>query len=255
MKLTFVKSLDDIYQTIQEFNKSLKTNLEMASNLSRLTTYWVYDKNTQTFGPAKFIGFSNMTFDLFRLARNENPPAFDGHRTKKVIEKITGLVFQADKSLADSLDKWAESSMAKGIFTNIKHDKWSFIKISAANDTPIHFIPLTGIPALLKHVGKSQFQDGVRIDEAYHVWFNPPYSKYFASRGSKREVEILFNGKVFSGHYVFEGTSVKKRKLQRIQFSKSLKDEFRKVFPREKGYFIIQVGSNLNHFLFIHKNI
>lgn len=112
------------------------------------------------------------------------------------------------------------------------------------------FIPDNKIKKLFKDVGISQYKDGVRINKAFHNIFNAPTSKNYVKRGQKREVKILFNDNIFNADYQFEGQKNTSRVLQRIQFKKELKNEFKKVFPKPKGKFIIQQGIDDNHFIF-----
>lgn len=109
--------------------------------------------------------------------------------------------------------------------------------------------------ALLKPVGKSQYQDGVRINKEFHDLFNPPNSNEYVCRGRHRNILVDFNGKEFKAQYVFEGTKVSDRDLQRIQFSHELKTEFAKVFPTASGYFNIKLGNNLSHFIFSYDSV
>ena len=103
---------------------------------------------------------------------------------------------------------------------------------------------------LLKEVGKSQYKDGVRIDQAFHGIFNPPGSTSYTERGTARQVKVTFNSKDFDAEYRFEGTKAKERDLQRIGFHAPLIEEFKRIFPQRKGLFTIKLGSNPNHFIF-----
>ncbi|GMB02056.1 HNH endonuclease [Pelosinus sp. IPA-1] len=111
------------------------------------------------------------------------------------------------------------------------------------------------IPPLLKNVGTSQYTDGVRIEKEFHDVFNPPNSPFYTSRGSARQIKILFNNKIFDAKYYFEGQEDKAVTLQSIRFRKKIKAEFQKVFPEQIGQFAIQVGHDLNHFIFSHSSV
>ena len=113
----------------------------------------------------------------------------------------------------------------------------------------------TEIPSLLKNIGTSQYTDGVRIEKEYHDSFNPPDSSRYTSRGTKRSIKILFNNKIFEAEYRFEGQEDEAVILQSIRFRKQLKEEFQKVFPEQIGQFTIQVGRDLNHFIFSHSSV
>ncbi len=113
---------------------------------------------------------------------------------------------------------------------------------------PSKYLPANDLPSLNKQVGKSQRQEGVRINEDFQGLFNPPGSEFYTHRASRRPVSVFFNGKVFDAHYTFESTQ--DRSQQKISFSAALKEEFQNVFPEDKGQFTIQLGNDVNHFLF-----
>lgn len=108
---------------------------------------------------------------------------------------------------------------------------------------------------LLKSVGSSQHTDGVRINKEFHDIFNPPGSKFYVSRGNKREVKVEFNNKSFKAEYRYEGTKAANTYLQRIGFNKDLKDEFKAVFPSAKGFFNIRLGNDINHYIFSYESV
>ncbi|WFD09028.1 HNH endonuclease [Tepidibacter hydrothermalis] len=107
-------------------------------------------------------------------------------------------------------------------------------------------------PILLKEVGTSQYTDGVRIEKEFHLILNPPDSPFYVERGQARKIKVLFNNKIFEAEYRYENQARKDIELQSIRFKKDLKEEFRKVFPIPEGQFSIQIGEDLNHFVFNH---
>ncbi len=122
------------------------------------------------------------------------------------------------------------------------------------NDNDLmHFRQNLNVEPLLKKVGSSQYTDGVRIDKSYHEIFNPPASKYFTERGGARSILVLFNNRIFSAVYRYEGQVDEGVELQSIRFKKELKSEFKEVFPHQTGDFSIALGNDLNHFLFVTK--
>ncbi|QZY56652.1 HNH endonuclease [Crassaminicella profunda] len=110
----------------------------------------------------------------------------------------------------------------------------------------------TDLPQILKNVGTSQYTDGVRIEKEFHSLLNPVESPYYVKRGKARKIKVLFNNKIFEAEYRYENQSRKDVELQSIRFRKDLKEEFKKVFPAPKGQFTIQVGIDLNYFIFNH---
>jgi len=105
-------------------------------------------------------------------------------------------------------------------------------------------------PRLVKNVGTSQYTDGVRIDKEFHNTFNPPNTDFYVKRGTARPIKILFNNKIFKAEYRYENQKDNAIELQSIRFRKELKEEFKKVFPNPIGEFVIQIGIDLNHFIF-----
>lgn len=122
-----------------------------------------------------------------------------------------------------------------------------------SDDSFEFFIPSSVVPKLIKTVGTSQYTDGVRIDREFHSIFNPEGSTYYVQRGTARQIKVLFNNRVFDAEYRYENQTDKTVELQSIRFKKELKEEFKKVFPEPIGEFVIQQGSDLNHFVFTHK--
>lgn len=117
------------------------------------------------------------------------------------------------------------------------------------------FIPPEGSKKLLKQVGKSQYTDGVRIDQEFHDVFNPSNSAEYVARGKARKIKVLFNNKMFDAEYRYEGQIDKTKELQSIRFKKELKNEFERVFPTPEGEFTIEQGIDLNHFVFSHSSV
>lgn len=118
-----------------------------------------------------------------------------------------------------------------------------------------YFIPSPNSPKIIKNVGTSQYTDGVRIEREYHDILNPIGTKYYAERGSARQIKVLFNNKVFDAEYRYEGQTDERKELQSIRFRKELKSEFKKVFPEPIGSFTIEYGQDLNHFVFTHQMV
>ncbi|MEI7900937.1 MAG: HNH endonuclease, partial [bacterium] len=114
------------------------------------------------------------------------------------------------------------------------------------------FRPLPGCPVLTKQVGRFQYTDGVRIDEAFHAAFNPPDSSSYTPRGQARDVFVLFNNMVFEAAYRYEGQVDEALHLESIRFKRDLMKEFRLVFPAAEGTFTIAMGQDVNHFVFSH---
>lgn len=102
---------------------------------------------------------------------------------------------------------------------------------------------------LSKRVGKSQYQDGIRINNDYFDVFNSLDSHNHIIRGQSRRIYLFFNGKIFPANYRYENQSDPTIHLERIGFEKNIIHEFEKVFPKRQGCFDLVMGQDDNHFV------
>lgn len=126
--------INEIRANIRNFNREAKasSNNYRARNLLRVTTYWLYDKETDAFGPSKFVGFRSMTFECYDYwveKAKTRKGKFLGGDTRKANEKTLGTNFAPNPSLAKKLVEWGEKLFVAGIFKGTCQDKWRFIKI------------------------------------------------------------------------------------------------------------------------------
>ena len=126
--------INEIRANISHFNQEAKasSNNYRARNLLRVTTYWLYNEQTDTFGPSKFVGFRSMTFECYDYwveKAKTHKGKFLGGDTRKTNEKTLGTNFAPNQSLAKKLVKWGEKLSVTGIFKGTCQDKWRFIKI------------------------------------------------------------------------------------------------------------------------------
>ena len=56
---------DEVRASLNRFNEQAAANSEEAYTRVAATTYWVWDPDSGLFGPSKFCGFANMTFDRY----------------------------------------------------------------------------------------------------------------------------------------------------------------------------------------------
>lgn len=130
--LELVENKNDILISLRNFNREAKDNLDLTAELLIRTTYWVYDPTSDTFGPNKFVGHKNMTFQKYESALEGNFEGlryFDGGRTRKAIEEILGS-YESDNSLIIRLINWAESITHRGVVAGVTTQKWKFNYIS-----------------------------------------------------------------------------------------------------------------------------
>lgn len=137
-------------------------------------------------------------------------------------------------------------------FNVISNSIFRYVNNLYSDDTIDMFIIRENSVFFTKQVGTLQYTDGVRIEKEFHQILNPPKSPFYVERGQARKIKILFNNKIFDAEYRYENQTRKDIELQSIRFRKDLKEEFKKVFPVPEGQFTIQVGADLNHFIFNH---
>src|SRR5262245_46637658 len=86
----FVVSAADIRTSIRVFNQGASTNEGRARKLLFGTTYWVYDPDAEQFGPGKFVGLAEITFNTYERRRNE----VTGAQTRAAIERALDDSFE-----------------------------------------------------------------------------------------------------------------------------------------------------------------
>jgi hypothetical protein len=130
VQLTLVENREEIRQVLVTFNNEVAENQVLARKILRTTSYWVFNPDTEAFGPSKFLGFKNMNFSKHTLARDGKwaGDRFDGHESRKAIEAYLG-VYEPDQELSAKIEEWGERLLGSGIFDNIKTDKWRFVSL------------------------------------------------------------------------------------------------------------------------------
>jgi hypothetical protein len=129
--LSFVDDRQDIQTSLITFNKNAQENHSLARSLLSLTSYWVYDLNTEMFGPSKFVGFKNMDFTKYMLARRGRSAGapFNGQKTRIAIEYVLGTYYRDDLRILAELVNWGEKLLGPGVFDGIDDSKWAFISL------------------------------------------------------------------------------------------------------------------------------
>jgi predicted HNH restriction endonuclease len=112
-----------------------------------------------------------------------------------------------------------------------------------------HFPLFTGSGYILhKQVGKSQYSDGVRINQSHLPIFNNPKSPTYVERGAVRNIYLMLNEKIFPATYRYEGQSDESRHMERIGFNRALNLEFEKLYPNHLGIYTLEMGKDDCHF-------
>src|SRR5258708_24637995 len=117
--LTCVEDKLQIQGLLDTFNSDYQQDPDLARELLRQTTLWVYSQNSNTFGPSKFVGFQNMNFRDYEAARRRGGKRFDGGRTHKAIEKILGTPYAENAQLSLKLEGWGQSLLGPHVFDDI----------------------------------------------------------------------------------------------------------------------------------------
>jgi len=125
--LNIIENYQDIQNSFNIFKRDASKNDETTKGLLTSITYWVYDCNTKTFGPSKFIGFKDMTFEKYRSAKADNCKGlrFNANNARDAIARILGP-YTKDSELSERFRQWGESLCGPSVFRSIKKDKWLF---------------------------------------------------------------------------------------------------------------------------------
>lgn len=134
IRIVYVATKEEIRNSLRTFNKDIRVraeNLDLARKLFVETTYWVYDPISENWGPSKFVGFRNMTYETYLLARQNETVGdrFDGKATRVRIEHILRKAYSYDSGLLDKLILWAQASMGKGAVCGKSIDKRRLISL------------------------------------------------------------------------------------------------------------------------------
>jgi hypothetical protein len=126
-----VLSSSQISAVVSQFNNEAVENGERTRRLVTGTTYWVYDSNTENFGPSKFVGFADMNFEKYEVAISGNwtGAQFNGAFTRERIEKVLGKPYQQNDSLEEKLLDWADDLGHNNIFDGVDTKKLKFLEI------------------------------------------------------------------------------------------------------------------------------
>ncbi|HWR51345.1 MAG TPA: hypothetical protein VN428_09575 [Bryobacteraceae bacterium] len=137
--LELVASAAHIRDSVRTFNELPPNYDSLARSMLSGSTYWVYDPDTEAFGPAKFVGFRAISAEDYELARagDSTGTRFDGHVTRTAIERVLGCSFRPDPALADQLNEWAGDILgtsADDVFSNVDQSKWSFVSLPSGDE-------------------------------------------------------------------------------------------------------------------------
>ena len=120
--------INEIRANISYFNQEAKvsSNNYRARNLLRTTTYWLYDEETNGFGPSKFVGFKSMTFECYDYwveKAKTRKGKFTGGTAREANEEVLGEEFSSNSDFSKKLLEWGEKLLVAGIFKRTCQDK------------------------------------------------------------------------------------------------------------------------------------
>ncbi len=129
--LVLVENPDDVRGSVRAFAREAASNEDLARDLLRQAIYWVFDPDTGAFGPGKFVGFKEMTYQRYARGRMlvlEGAP-FHGGVTRKAIERALGATFQDDPMMRNTLVDWGNRLLEGDVFQGIAETKWRFLSL------------------------------------------------------------------------------------------------------------------------------
>jgi len=135
LSFDLVTRRDQLRENVRTFATGIRTaDRDLVRRLVATTSCWVFDPETKSFGPGKFVGYIGMDFGKYERSKKENWTAGSGHslfhggKTKKAIAQIIGP-FAGNKDLGDRLADWLESQLGPGVVSGIATGKWIFTKL------------------------------------------------------------------------------------------------------------------------------
>jgi hypothetical protein len=131
-----VQAPADVRQNVFTFNSETSHFYDRAARLLRETTYWVYDQATESFGPSKFVGFAEMSFDRYvrAVAGDSEGSRFDGAVTQAAISAALGTAYREDEILRARLETWGVVRFGPDAFGGADRQKWRFVSLPAVTE-------------------------------------------------------------------------------------------------------------------------
>jgi len=131
--LEAVASEAEIRENIRRFARDAPAASLRALSLIRQTSFWVFDRDSGTFGPSKFVGYSRMTLARYdaAVAGTRSGIAFDGHATRKCIAAVIGE-FAPNALLSDLLTRQVSTMFGADAIAGVDREKWVFASTTPA---------------------------------------------------------------------------------------------------------------------------
>ena len=153
--LTLVTTPGEIRDNVSRFCRDAAINEQRAEKILRQTTYWVYDPDSDCFGPAKFVGYRSMTWPRYEAATagHSSGAVFDGGVTHQALTSVLGE-FRTEESLVNRLRGWGTSLISADVFGGADASKWRFARLAESRSywsllcDPECFMGLKAVEAL-----------------------------------------------------------------------------------------------------------
>jgi hypothetical protein len=135
--LQLVRSAADVRLNVETFNNEAARYYDRASRLLRETTYWVYDPISELFGPSKFVGFIEMSFERYlrAVAGDSEGMRFDGGVTQAAISSALGTSYREEETLRARLETWGVERFGPDAFGGADRQKWQFVSLPSMAET------------------------------------------------------------------------------------------------------------------------
>jgi hypothetical protein len=97
IELVLAATPDQVRQSLTRFNAEAQRAPARARKLLSKTKHWVYDDDSENFGPAKFVGFADMSLAKYEEAINHNRKRapFNASETRSAIESALVTSFSS----------------------------------------------------------------------------------------------------------------------------------------------------------------
>jgi hypothetical protein len=155
VELVRVETAEDVRAAVAAFVAGTRDHPSLRL-VAQGTTYWVFDPETNQFGPSKFCGFQGLNADDYARAKRRESAGdrFDGTVAREAIERASGSQFASSAAHEELLLEWGGARFDPEVFDGVRRSKWRFV------DLPVSQRPGQTFWALLAN------PDVYRIDEA-----------------------------------------------------------------------------------------
>jgi len=135
--LRLVSSVEQLRHSLISFVRAVTVRSGLAERSVSQPDNWVFESETERFAPSKWCAFRGMTpvrYEALLAVQKTRGSVrgFDGHRTKRHLEKLFSRAFTSDATLSDVLQKWLKTSYGKGSSSSAV----KFLSTANAESTP-----------------------------------------------------------------------------------------------------------------------